>query len=66
MKFVLKNPAGGMTHKAIKHPEYTDHYVTDCGMVVTTSRTRHETDLTGFIILDQDDDITCERCKSHP
>lgn len=61
-KFVLQNPQDDSVHKAMQHPVYSDHYITVCGMVVTTSNTRHETNLTGFIMLDQSKKITCSNC----
>ncbi len=63
-KFVLQNPSNLMIHSAVQHPVYTDHYITGCGMVVTTSNTRHETNLTGFIMLKPSKNVTCSDCAS--
>ena len=60
---ILQNPGDGVIHSAVQHPVYSNHYITDCGMVVTTSSTRHETNHTDFLILDTDE-ITCENCLS--
>lgn len=62
-KILLQNPSDNIVHLGFVHPVYSDHYVTDCGMVVTTSHTRHETNLTGFVIMDSSEEITCDLCK---
>ena len=62
--FVVQNPQDGLVHKAMQHPVYSDHYITNCGMVVTTSNTRHETNLTGFIMLKPSKKVTCSDCVS--
>ncbi|MHA1929389.1 MAG: hypothetical protein ACTSV2_12510 [Candidatus Thorarchaeota archaeon] len=60
--FVIQNPKDDSVHKAMQHPVYSDHFITGCGMVVTTSNTRHETNLTGFIMLKSSEKITCSDC----
>ena len=61
-KLRVRNPEDGVIHRAFQHPVYSDHFVTSCGMVVTTSQTRHETNLTGFEIVDSSTDSTCKNC----
>ena len=61
-KIIIQNPINECVHSAIQHPVYSDHYITDCGMVVTTSATRHETNHTEFIVLEAEE-ITCNDCK---
>ncbi|MHA1908978.1 MAG: hypothetical protein ACW98Y_16880 [Candidatus Thorarchaeota archaeon] len=60
-KIIIQNPVNHCIHSAVRHPVYTDHFITDCGMVVTTSATRHETNNTEFIILESLK-VTCENC----
>jgi len=58
----MQSPVDGVFHSAVQHPVYSDHYVTGCGMVVTTSETRHEANLTGFIMCEPMTKITCTDC----
>ena len=62
-KILIQSPTDSRVHSAQQHPVYSDHFVTDCGVVVTTSATRHETNFTEFVIIDSEE-ITCEDCTS--
>ncbi|MFW9847741.1 MAG: hypothetical protein ACFFF4_01290 [Candidatus Thorarchaeota archaeon] len=62
-KIMIQDPSDNCIHSASQHPVYSDHFITDCGMVVTTSATRHETNHTNFVIIDTTK-ITCNSCKT--
>ncbi|MBD3404507.1 MAG: hypothetical protein GF411_00050 [Candidatus Lokiarchaeota archaeon] len=61
--FLLRCPKDSIIHYAMKHPEYTDHYVTKCGVVVTTGTRRFETNFTNFQIV-EGTQATCPDCSS--